>query len=162
MTRSTRLPHLQRQWLLVLPLTVACCGSCTRAVQSGEDRQVTALGSTEVTARLVEVPEGAIFKRDMYDYVTILKYQVVKVHRGQLKGDTIFVGHYDPWKPRAEAADKTIKGIGGNLAAFEAGQVHRMALDAPIDDYYMGGIINKYFGRTTEPLYWAVWTNRAE
>jgi hypothetical protein len=34
-----------------------------------------------------------------------------------------------------------------------------MALEAPIDDYYMGGIINKYFGKFNGPIYWAVWTN---
>src|SRR5690242_8342375 len=36
-------------------------------------------GTLEVSAKLVEIPEGAIFKRDLYDYATILKYQVVKV-----------------------------------------------------------------------------------
>jgi hypothetical protein len=159
---STRVSVCRRTLFLALPLVAACCASCKQAVQTGADPQVTTRGSFEVTAKLVEVPEGAIFKRDMYDYVTILKYQVLKVHRGQVKGDTIFVGHYDPWKPRAQAADKNVQGIGGSLDAFEAGQVHRMALETPIDDHYMGGIINKYFGHTTEPIYWAVWTNLAE
>jgi len=36
-----------------------------------------------------------------------------------------------------------------------------MALEVPIDDYYMGGIINRYFGEETGPIYWAVWTNQA-
>jgi hypothetical protein len=36
-----------------------------------------------------------------------------------------------------------------------------MALEAPIDDYFMGGIVNKYFGQSNEPIYWAVWTNLA-
>lgn len=162
MIASKRGSIFQRTLLLVLPLAVACSASCTRVERNGEDPQVTTRGSIEVTAKLVEVPAGAIFKRDMYDYVTILKYQVLKVHRGQLKGDTIFVGHYNPWKPRAQATDKNVQGIGGSLEAFEAGQVQRMALEAPIDDHYMGGIINKYFGHTTEPIYWAVWTNLAE
>ena len=34
-----------------------------------------------------------------------------------------------------------------------------MALEVPIEDFFMGGIVNKYFGQTTETLYWAVWTN---
>jgi hypothetical protein len=34
-----------------------------------------------------------------------------------------------------------------------------MALEVPIDDYYMGGIINKYFGESEDPIYWALWTN---
>jgi hypothetical protein len=123
---------------------------------------VTTRGSIEVTAELVEIPDGAIFKRDLYNYATILKYRIRKVHRGQIEADTIFVGHYNPWKPRAQAADNNVEGIGGNLEAFAAGQVHRMALEAPIDDHYMGGIINKYFGHTIEPIYWAVWTNLTE
>ena len=46
------------------------------------------------------------------------------------------------------------------LRQFRAGQVHRMALELPIDDHYMGGIVNKCFGQETGPLYWAVWTDQ--
>jgi hypothetical protein len=123
------------------------------------DSPLATNGTIEVTAKLAEIPEGAIFKRDLYDYTTILKYQVVKVHRGQVATNTLFVGHYNPWKPRAEAADKRVKGIGGSLKQFRAGDTHRMALEVPIDDHFMGGIVNKYFGQETGPLYWAVWTN---
>jgi hypothetical protein len=126
---------------------------------STPDPHLATNGTIEVRAKLVEVPEGAIFQRDLYNYTTILKYQLVEVYRGDLKGDTIFVGHYNPWKPRSEAADKRVQGIGGNLKRFEAGQVHHMALEVPIDDFFMGGIVNKYFGQDTGPLYWAVWTN---
>jgi hypothetical protein len=128
-------------------------------ITSMPDPHLATNGTVEVSAKLVEVPEGAIFKRDLYNYTTILKYQLVKVHRGDLKGGTIFIGHYNPWKPRSEAADKRAPGIGGNLKRFEAGQVHRMALEVPIDDFFMGGIVNKYFGQETGPLYWGVWTD---
>jgi hypothetical protein len=128
---------------------------------AGADPNVTTLGTVEVTARLVEVPEGAIFRRELYDYATVLKYEVVAVHRGKAAG-VIYVGHYNPFKPRREAADRHVRGIGGNLRAFRAGDYHRMALDAPIDAKFMGGIVNKYFGRCTEPIYWALWTNSAK
>ena len=147
-----------------LALGMLLCGSCGRNAGSpaatGADAQVTTRGSIEVTARLVEVPEGAIFKRELYNYSTVLKYQVLQVHRGKLSGDTIYVGHYNPFKPRSEAADGRIKGVGGSVRTFQPGQVHRMALEVPIDDHYMGGIVNKYFGQDTGPIYWAVWTNR--
>jgi hypothetical protein len=120
---------------------------------------LTTRGTIEVTARLVEVPEGAVFKRDLYDYATILKYEVLETHRGEIAATTILVGHYNPWKPRSEAADTRVTNVGGNLRRFDAGQIHRMALDVPIDDYYMGGIVNKYFGQDSGPLYWAAWTN---
>jgi hypothetical protein len=139
--------------------------SCARdggvSPPGGKDDAVTTCGAIEVTAQLVEVPEGAIFKRDLYNYATILKYQVLEVHRGQVEGTTIYVGHYNPFKPRSEAADQRVEGIGGNLKTFRAGQVHRMALEVPIDDHYMGGIVNKYFGQVTGPIYWAVWTDLA-
>ncbi len=145
-----------------LSLLLSACGNKQGpSTELSTDTNLTTRGSIEVTARLVEVPEGAIFKRDLYDYTTILKYKILKVHRGEVKADTIYVGHYDPWKPRSDAADRRIKDIGGNARSFQAGQVQRMALQVPLDDYFMGGIVNKYFGQETGPLYWAVWCNLA-
>lgn len=145
---------------LLLGVVCASCGKKSGGPSAkGEDAQVKSLGTTEVTAKLLEVPEGAIFKRELYNYATVLKYKVIEVHRGQLNADTILVGHYNPFKPRREAADLRVKGIGGNLRTFRAGQVHRMALEVPIDDHFMGGIVNKYFARETGPIHWAVWTN---
>jgi hypothetical protein len=116
-------------------------------------------GSIEVTARLVEIPEGAIFQREGYNYATVLKYQVLEVHHGRVKGTTIFVGHYNPFKPRSEAADRRVHGIGGNLKVFRAGQVHRMSLEDSMIDLYMGGVLNKYYGQDADPIYWAVRTD---
>ncbi|MBM4435661.1 MAG: hypothetical protein FJ029_00200 [Actinobacteria bacterium] len=155
-----------RTWVVALACVVvaSCFVACgPQSDVSGvvaPDPHLATNGTVEVTARLVEIPEGAIFKRDLYDYATILKYQVVKVHRGQVATNTLFVGHYNPWKPRAEAADKRVKGIGGSVKQFRGGDTHRMALEVPIDDHFMGGVVNKYFGQETGPLHWAVWTNR--
>jgi hypothetical protein len=135
------------------------CGPDNSSAPAASDRKLNALGTVEVTARLVEIPEGAIFKRELYDYVTILKYQVLKVHRGEVKRVFIYVGQYNPFKPRAEAADRHVTDIGGSVRQFQSGHVHRMALDVPIDDFYMGGIINKYFGQETGPIYFARWTD---
>jgi len=136
---------------------------CRGKPKSGEDAQVKTLGTVEVTARLAEVPEGAVFYRDLYDYATILKYEVAAAHRGPLeKGSVIYVGHYNPWKPRAEAADRRVAGIGGDARQFCAGRLYRMALETPMDDHFMGGIVDKYFGKHEGPSYWAVWTNDAD
>jgi len=152
--------HLATTLILTAALILPSCSKKPgRTGATGEDPNVTSMGSTEVTARLTEIPEGAIFKRELYNYTTVLKYNVLKAHRGQVGTETIYVGHYIPFKPRSEAADKRVPGIGGNLRSFRSGQIHRMALEAPIDDYYMGGIINKYFGKFNGPIYWAVWTN---
>jgi hypothetical protein len=145
--------------VVVAWFATSCHKGPETARPSAPDPQLATNGSVEVTARLVEIPEGAIFKRDLYDYATVLKYQVLQVHRGKVDGDTLYVGHYNPWKPRAEAADKRAPKVGGNVRQFEAGDTHRMALEVPIEDYFMGGIVNKYFGKTTNTIYWAVWTN---
>jgi hypothetical protein len=113
----------------------------------------------EITARLVEIPDGAIFKRELYDYATVLKYRVIKVHRGHIDDETIYVGHYNPFKPRPEAADKRVKDVGGSLKTFRAGEVHHLALEVPIDDFFMGGLVDKYFEQGHGPIYWAVWTD---
>ena len=148
-------------------LAVFALASCDKpsgaSANAGEDAQVKSLGTVEVTARLVEIPDGAIFQRDLYDYATILKYEVVAVQRGAVEiGAIIYVGHYNPCKPRAEAADQRAKNIGGTLKQFRAGQLHRMALETPMDDHFMGGIVDKYFGKHDGPSYWAVWTNAAD
>ena len=152
--------------LLLLSVALGACRPGDGApghASAGVDAQVQSLGSVEVTARLVEIPEGAIFQRELYDYATILKYEVVVVHRGSVaKGATLYIGHYNPWKPRSEAADKRAKNVGGTLRQFRAGQLHRLALETPMDDFFMGGIVDKYFGQHTGPAYWAVWTNPAE
>ena len=85
--------------------------------------------------------------------------QVLEVHRGKVKGQTIYVGHYNPFKPRSEAADRRVQEVGGNLKSFRAGQVHRMALEESMFDRFPGGILNLYSKEDTDPIYWAVWTN---
>ncbi len=152
-------------WALILAgLVCLSCGKPNSANLSvGEDSQVRSLGTIEITGRLLEIPEGAIFQRDLYDYATILKYEVLEVHRGAVeKGAILYVGHYNPWKPRAEAGDARAKGIGGSLKQFRAGEHHRMALELPMDDHFMGGIVDKYFGQHTGPTFWAVWTNAGD
>lgn len=141
---------------LIVPML---CASCTKKADVGADPQVTSLGSVEVTAELLEIP-GEVRDDPMYDYAHVMKYKVLTVHRGQVDKDVIYVGQYNPAKPRDAAADARVGKIGGNLRQFRVGDVHRLAMEVPIDDYYMGGIINKYFGQTADPVYWALWTNR--
>jgi hypothetical protein len=140
-------------------MEAACAGRREGAASPGTDPELAKRGSIEVTARLVEIPEGAIFQRELYNYATVLKYQVLEVHRGKVKGQTIYVGHYNPFKPRSEAADRYVPDVGGNLKEFRAGQVHRMALDDSMPYRFTGGILNKYSDEDTDPIYWAVWTD---
>ncbi|MCL4217061.1 MAG: hypothetical protein KJ052_08680 [Candidatus Hydrogenedentes bacterium] len=137
-------------------LAISGCGS--EAPDDGADSQVTTQGSLEVTAKLVDIP-GEFPSNDLYDYAYVMKYELVETHRGTTP-ETLYVGHYNPLKPRNEAADARADDVGGNVTEFRVGDVHRMALEVPIDDYCMAGIINKYAEQVHEPIYWAVWTNR--
>jgi hypothetical protein len=144
---------------LVVLLTGLFVASCAKKVDNGADPKVTTLGSIEVTAQLVEIP-GEIRNDPLYDYAHVMKYKLLQIHRGEVNKETMYIGHYNPAKPRDKAADARVRQIGGNVKQFRVGDIHRMALEVPIDNYYMGGIINKYFGQVNEPIYWAIWTNQ--
>ena len=90
----------------------------------------------------------------------VMKYHALKVHRGKVQGEEIFVGHYNPLKPRAAAEDKYSGKVGGNVDRFQVGDVHRMALEAPLDEVFMGGIIDKHI-KEKGKRYRAIWTDRA-
>ncbi len=135
------------------------CVSCARRPETGEDPEVTTLGVAEVTARLVEI-RGEFPENVNYDYAFVMKYEVLKTQRGDVDSEVIYVGQYNPRKPRATVADARVREIGGNLEQFRAGDVHRMALEVPIDNFFMGGIVDKYFEEKSDPIYWAIWTNR--
>jgi hypothetical protein len=144
--------------LLFMSLMAGACSNGSDGTSSS-DSDLANRGAIEVSAKLVEIPDGAIFDRPLYNYATVLKYQVLQVHRGSVKGDTIYVGHYNPAKPRSEVADNRVKDIGGNLRYFRPEQVHRMALEGSMLDHFSGGILNKYSQEDTDPIYWAVWTD---
>jgi hypothetical protein len=147
-----------RYTALVLVLMLATCAPSEK--KSGEDGKVTTLGQFEVTAKLAEIL-GEFPPNDLYDYAFVLKYDILKVHRGNIAEKTIYVGQYNPLKKRAMAADARSGEIGGDVTWFRAGDVHRLALASPIDDHFMGGIVNKYEGQVKGPIYWAIWTNQA-
>lgn len=145
------------QFAMACLLITVLVTSCARESSTGTDIQVTSLGRAEVTARLLEIP-GQFPANDLYNYAYVLKYQVLEVHRGNVDAKEIFVAHYNPLKPRSGAQDEVSGKVGGNLNAFKSGDTHRMALEWPLDQHWMGGIIDKYFGQPGV-RYWAVWTN---
>ncbi len=145
---------------LVLLSLVLLGAACAEKAETAVDPNVTTRGSIEVTAALEEI-RGDLIDDPMYDYAHVMKYRVTQVHRGNVDKDVIYVGHYNPAEPRSSVADARVQEIGGNVKQFRTGDVHRMALEVPIDDHFMGGIINKYFGEVNDPIYWAIWTDKA-
>ncbi len=142
------------RYILAVVLLSTACGNRQAGIV---DREVTTLGTAEVTAQLIEIPDK-FPPNDLYNYAYVLRYRVLTVHRGQVPEPEILVGQYNPLKSRATVQDDASGKVGGQLAFFRAGDVHRMALDAPLDQFWMGGIIDKYFDRKGT-RYWAIWTN---
>jgi hypothetical protein len=156
---------------LVLTLLLASCGKADAGpspAKTPEGRppsatgtpEVSTLGTLEVTATLVDIT-GQFPPNKLYDYVYVMKYKVLRTHRGKPEGDVIFVGHYNPLKPRSGAEDKFSGRIGGSVGSFRVGDVHRLALEAPLDQQMpMVGLIDKYI-REKGVRYWAIWADRA-
>jgi hypothetical protein len=130
--------------------------SCGKSALSPE---LTTNGDTEVTAKLTAIG-GDFPPNKLYDYVYVMKYHVLDVHRGKLEGEDIYVGHYNPLKPRSSAQDKYSGKVGGNVDHFQVGDVHHMALEAPLEQIFMGGIIDKHI-KEKGTRYRAIWTDRA-
>ena len=140
-----------------------CLSACRPSHGDGADEHTRTLGSVEVTARLVEVPPKAVIRRELYDYAGVMKYEVLAVHRGALPvGAVICVAHYNPPKPRAAAADRRVRTVGGNVSLWREGDCHRLALEQGLEDHYMGGIVDEFFKEPHIPRFWAVWTNFAD
>ena len=154
--------------LVVVGVLIVSAGAVAltmnRRGNPGVDEYVTTLGSVEVTARLIEIRGEFLPNDNLYNYAFVMKYEVTEVHRGQVKAKeiakNIIVAHYNPLKPRPTVADEFYPDIGGKLKKFRAGETHRMALEVPIDDYYIGGIVDRYFQEKKGPIYWGVWTNQ--
>lgn len=133
--------------------------SCARHPEAVADKELSTLGTAEVTAKLVDV-QSPFPPNDLYNYAFVMKYQVLTVHRGKVDGKEILVAHYNPLKPRAKVQDEFSGKVGGHVDSFRVGDVHRMALEAPVDNFWMGGVVDKYFNEKGV-RYWAVWTNMA-
>lgn len=130
--------------------------------ETGIDDHVTNLGSFEVTAQLTEIRGNFLPNDNLYNYAFFMLYQVGEVHRGELTAKEIIVAHYNPLMPRHAVADEFYPDIGGTLKNFQVGDTHRMALEMPVDDFYIGGLIDRYFQNQEIPRYWGLWTNRVK
>ena len=144
------------RWVAVIGI-IATHAACSHKAAAVNDPELQKLGAVEVVGRLEEIPEP-FPANDVYNYGYVFKYKVLAVKRGKVEGNEIFVAQYNPLKPRETVKDDFSGNVGGHLTSFRVGDVHHMALDSPVDQFWMGGIIDKYF---TQPgvRYWAVWTD---
>jgi hypothetical protein len=85
-----------------------------------------------IIARLVEIP-GKFPSNDAYDYISLVKYRVIKVLRGVYPAQEILVGHYNPRIPRSQIKDRMAPFVAGNVTKFETGDKHRLVLITPLE-----------------------------
>ena len=142
--------------------TTASADSRDKDQKAAVAGEVGTAGRFEVTAKLVELPGEFLPNDGLYNYAFVLKYEVLEVHRSE--GDvasTLYVAHYNPRKTRTKVADEFYSDLGGNLERFRAGDVHRLALEQPWDQHYIGPLVDRYHKLADKRIYWAIWSNSA-
>ncbi len=105
-----------------------------------------------VTARLTEIP-GKFVSNELYDYVYVMKYRVIAVHKGSCEAREILVGHYNPLIPRGKVKDKMDRFVDGTVESFTVGKKQRLTLVTPIEkvwsdqteDEYLDSDLMKYY-----------------
>jgi hypothetical protein len=112
-----------------------------------------------IDARIVEIA-GTFAPNDLYNYVYIMKYRVLKVVKGVYTEQDILVGHYNPLIPRAHIKDDMKKYVSGNAPKFEVGAKHKLVLVTPIEkvwqkeieDEYIDSDLPKFFALRTDVI----------
>jgi hypothetical protein len=107
-----------------------------------------------VTARIVEIP-GTFPPNDLYNYVYVMKYRVLKVEKGEYEGKEILIGHYNPLIPRGQIDDKMDEYVDGNVTKFEKGDKQRLVLITPIGKVWNEAMEDEYFD-VEDPKYYAL------
>ena len=96
-----------------------------------------------VEGRLTEIP-GKMPSNDLYSYVYILKYKVLKVTSGSLDAKEILVGVYNPLIARGKVTDKMADKSRGNVQEFKAKAKHTLKL-VPLEGNWDGAVEDEYF-----------------
>lgn len=134
----------------------------THTVGSGETSKKTettkdenAVDTLKIVGRVVEIP-GDFPPNDLYNYVYIMKYRVMKVVSGTCKEKEILVGHYNPLIPRKQIKDKMDKFVDGSVEKFEVGGKHTLTLIRPIDLVWGEALEDDYFDVAAAEKYYAL------
>jgi len=113
-----------------------------------------------VVARLVEIP-GKLPGNELYSYVYVFKYRIMKVELGKVSAKEIYVGQYNPRLSRSQVKDKMDAFVGGNLTEFRAGDVHRLQLVRPLEKIWKDATEDEYFDDDSE-RWFALTTDKAK
>ena len=144
--------------------TVILAASCTALFAAAPEKSAGAkampvagksrakVDTLVVTARVSEIP-GKFAPNDLYNYVYIMKYKIIKVEKGAYAGKDILVGHYNPLIPRTQVNDAMDKYVDGDVAKFEVGNKHRLTLIQPVDLVWTDAVEDQYFDSDLQKFY---------
>jgi hypothetical protein len=118
----------------------------------------TANDTLKLLARIIEIP-GKFPPNDLYNYVYIMKYKVIKVVKGIYTKKEILVGHYNPLIPRSQIKDQMAETVRGNAKRFAVNDKQTLTLfplekvwkDA-VEDDYTDLDLESYFALETDTL----------
>lgn len=97
----------------------------------------------KIEGKLVEVP-GKMPPNDLYSYVYVFKYKVLKTVSGKIDAKEILVGVYNPLVARGQVSDKMASKSKGDVREFKAGDKHVLTL-VPLEGNYDGAVEDEYF-----------------
>jgi hypothetical protein len=155
---ARRLPRLSfTGFFLALAAAGLVAGCGAREGAGTKAVELPGTGSLAVEARLEEVP-GPFPANDLYDYVFIMKYRVVKVLRGHYDDSILLVGHYNPRLSRSEIEGTMDSLVDGTLTSFQPGDVHQLVL-REMDSVWTQAVEDGYF-RDARKRYFARWVSK--
>jgi hypothetical protein len=124
---------------------------CFISLSFGEDSAAKS-DTLIIDARLVEIP-GKFAPNDLYNYVYVMKYRVLKVVKGDYSQKEILIGQYNPLIPRKKINDKMDKYVDGDASEFNEGAKHKLVLITPIESVWNEAIEDEYFDSELEKFY---------
>jgi hypothetical protein len=133
--------------MMITGLVLCILGSMAVSAQECVDKKLT------IDAKLMEI-RGKYPPNDLYDYVFIFKYQIVKVIEGDYEDGTILVGHFNPRIARDKIEGDAAELVLGNVKRFKKGDVHRMELVLPMEAVWDNAVIDEYFDDDDESERW--------
>lgn len=116
-------------------------------------------GKLIIVAELTDIA-GQFPANELYNYAYVMKYKVLQVVQGTYADQEILVGHYNPRIAREEIKDEQDAKVGGDVAAFQKGDVHYLVLN-PLDGEWTGAVEDEYFN-DKRPRWWALWAAKAK
>lgn len=127
------------------------------SVQSQSEKKSPKNDTLIVNAKLIEIP-GKLPPNDLYNYVYIMKYQILSVEKGTCTGKEVLVGQYNPLIARGMIKDKMDQYVNGNVKTFVIGDKHVLKLIEPIESVWKDAIEDEYFDSDL-PKYYAIQTD---